>query len=208
MKYLFFASIFVLGLSACSTSKNSLMSQNSSLDQLHNLMIGSYNSADQAMKDSTYYDITLHMYPIWNDDMSAKWLYVEQTVTANPDKPYRQRVYKLKTNKDGSISSYVYTLDHPEEYIGKWKTPTYFDTKSKDILTIREGCEVVMRKRGKGYTGSTGDKTCGSTMRGASYASSIVTLDDKMVSSWDQGFDANDEQVWGATEGPYIFKKY
>jgi len=184
------------------------MSQAASMDQLHKMMIGSYNSAAQAASDSTYYDITLHMYPIWPDDMSAKWLYVEQTVTANPDKPYRQRVYKLKTNADESISSYVYTLDNPDEYIGKWKTPEYFDSKEKSILTIREGCEVIMRKNGKGYKGSTRNKTCGSTMRGATYASSVVTLDSKMVSSWDQGFDAEDKQVWGATEGPYIFKKY
>jgi len=25
--------------------------------------------------------------------------------------------------------------------------------------------------------------------------------------SWDQGFDANDKQVWGATKGGYIFIK-
>lgn len=172
------------------------------------MMIGSYNSSDQAKLDSTYYDITLHMYPIWINDMSAKWLYVEQTVTANPLKPYRQRVYKLKTNTDGSISSYVYTLDNPEEYIGAWKMPQQFDVKEKSILTIREGCEVVMRKMGNGYKGSTGNKTCGSTMRGATYASSIVTLNSKMVSSWDQGFNADNKQVWGAIEGPYIFKKY
>lgn len=87
------------------------------------------------------------------------------------------------------------------------ETPSYFDSKEKSILTIREGCEVIMRKDSKGYRGSTGHKTCGSTMRGASYASSIVTLNSKMVSSWDQGFDADGKQVWGAEKGPYIFKK-
>ena len=208
MKYLYISIVFAFVMSSCSTTKDSLFSQDASLEELHNLMIGSYNSRDQAQSDSTYYDITLHMYPIWNNDMSAKWLYVEQTVTANPEKPYRQRVYKLKTNTDGSISSYVYTLDNPEEYIGKWKTPSYFNDKEKSLLTIREGCEVLMRKEGKGYVGSTGNKTCGSTMRGASYASSVVTLNTKMISSWDQGFDSEDVQVWGATEGPYIFKKY
>lgn len=121
MKILYFLIALVFTISSCSTSKDSLFSQDASLVELHNLMIGSYNSADQAKKDTSYYDITLHMYPIWNDDMSAKWLYVEQAVTANPDQPYRQRVYKLKTNADQSISSYVYTLDKPDEYVGKWK---------------------------------------------------------------------------------------
>lgn len=207
MKYLYAISILIFSLSSCSTTKDSLINQDRNLEELHNLMAGSYDSSNQARLDSTYYDITLHMYPIWNNDMSAKWLYVEQSVSANPDQPYRQRVYKLKTNADGSISSYVYTLDSPEEYIGKWKTPSYFDTKEKSIISIREGCEVIMRKDGSGYKGATGYKTCGSTLRGATYASSIVTLNKKMISSWDQGFDIDGKQVWGATEGPYIFQK-
>lgn len=36
----------------------------------------------------------------------------------------------------------------------------------------------------------------------------VVTIDHKMISSWEQGFDADDNQVWDATKGPYIFKKY
>lgn len=35
------------------------------------------------------------MYPVWNDDMYAKWLHLEQAVTDNPDKAYRQKLYKF-----------------------------------------------------------------------------------------------------------------
>jgi hypothetical protein len=28
-----------------------------------------------------------------------------------------------------------------------------------------------------------------------------------MILSWDRGFDANGNQVWGAEKGGYIFKK-
>ena len=74
-------------------------------------------------------------------------------------------------------------------------------------MDIRQGCEVVLSRNADGsYEGSTIDKNCKSTLRGASYATSKVRVEKGMITSWDQGFDDKDEQVWGATEGPYIFK--
>uniref|UniRef100_UPI0038D3A63C CpcT/CpeT family chromophore lyase n=1 Tax=Flavobacterium sp. TaxID=239 RepID=UPI0038D3A63C len=50
-------------------------------------------------------------------------------------------------------------------------------------------------------------KTCASELRGASYATSKVTITANQVLSWDQGFDKDDKQVWGATKAGYIFDK-
>ena len=44
-------------------------------------------------------------------------------------------------------------------------------------------------------------------MRGASYASSIVTLTPKYLLSWDRGYNKEGEQVWGAEKGGYMFRK-
>ncbi len=41
--------------------------------------------------------------------------------------------------------------------------------------------------------------------QGASYATSEVTLDEVALESWDRGYDDTDTQVWGATQGPYVF---
>jgi len=57
------------------------------------------------------------------------------------------------------------------------------------------------------FAGQTGNKTCSSELRGARYASSKVTVTKNEILSWDQGFDKEDKQVWGATKGGYIFKK-
>lgn len=62
----------------------------SELKELFTLMQGSFNSAIQAEIDSTYYNISLHMYPIWED--KGNFLYVEQALTSTPNKPYRQRI--------------------------------------------------------------------------------------------------------------------
>ena len=62
---------------------------------LFELMQGSFDSSEQAAQDSAYYAISLHMYPIWPE--RGQYLYVEQALAAMQDKPYRQRVYELRT---------------------------------------------------------------------------------------------------------------
>ena len=92
-------------LTSCTPKKASAGKGQSDIDVLVNLMTGSFNSGAQAASDSDYYDISLHMYPIWEDRKGEHWLYVEQAVTAAPERPYRQRVYKVEENKDGSFIS-------------------------------------------------------------------------------------------------------
>lgn len=58
------------------------------------MMQGSFDSSAQSLENESNYDITLHMYPIWTGS-DTKYLYVEQSVTSNQAKPYRQRVYKV-----------------------------------------------------------------------------------------------------------------
>ncbi len=178
---------------------------------LQNMMTGSYDSATQAAEDSTYYNISLHMYPIWKDRRDGKYLYVEQALASMQDKPYRQRVYKLELLDDYTIASHVYTLKNDSLFTGKWKTPEIFDEYDLSLLDIREGCEVVLARAAgnfNSYSGSTNKDHCKSTLRGASYATSKVSMDHNKITSWDQGWNKDDEQVWGATKGPYIFIKY
>ena len=59
----------------------------------------------------------------------------------------------------------------------------------------------------KPWAGSTQGKGCSSTLGGASYATSQVTVTPLELRSWDQGFDAAGKQVWGAEKGPYVFLK-
>jgi len=202
--------IIVIHMSSCKTKKMDGI-RFDVIGSLQNMMTGSYDSSAQAAADSTYYNISLHMYPIWKDRRDGKYLYVEQALASMQDKPYRQRVYKLELLDDYSIASHVYTLKNDSLFIGKWKTPEIFDEYDLSLLDIREGCEVVLTKTDNthfSYSGSTNKDHCKSTLRGAAYATSKVSMDSNKITSWDQGFDKDDKQVWGATEGPYIFIKY
>jgi len=71
----------------------------------------------------------------------------------------------------------------------------------------RSGCALMLTFENGVFTGSTNGKDCTSQFRGASYATSEVVIKADALTSWDRGFDADDNQVWGAETGPYIFKR-
>lgn len=198
-------STILLLSSACNTTKLPENNKgNQALDSLQQAMTGTFSSAAQAADDDAFYDITLHMYPIWKD--RGHWLYVEQAVSAMPAKPYRQRVYQLEQVNPNTFRSIVYTLDNEDAFVGNWRTPKSFDKLAPDDLRLREGCAVVLTKQGDGtYAGSTEDDKCKSTLRGAVYATSEVTIEPGRIVSWDRGFDEAGEQVWGAEKGGYVF---
>lgn len=172
-------------------------------------MNGSFNSKEQSLNDTTYFDIRLRMVPIWKMTDNVFYLYVEQSMSTALDKPYRQRVYKVVKGDETHFTSYIYTLPEPEKFIGKKEGDIVFTTIDQEEIVEKVGCEVVLIYDPLKYSffGSTGDKTCSSDRSGAKWASSIVSImEDKMV-SWDQGWNEEGKQVWGAEKGGYIFIK-
>lgn len=193
----------------CSTSKSGVNHKaEQNLKQLVQFMVGDFSSQAQSQRDSDFYDIRLHIRPIWPADKSNIWLYVEQATAAAESKPYRQRVYKVESDGKGGFKSIVYTLPAPEKWAGQYKTPEVFEALKPAELSLREGCTVFLSRQKNGeFVGSTQGIGCESTLRGAKYASSKVTISKTVLRSWDQGFNEKGEQVWGATKGGYEFLK-
>ncbi len=199
-----------LAAAACNTPKNvATAPPDHEVEELTRLMTGDFNSTAQSLRDSAYFDIRLHIRPIWPKDKNNRWLYVEQAAATAQDKPYRQRVYKVERDTSGKLRSVVYMLPEPQsKWIGGHNNPAIFDQIKPSKLSLREGCAVYLSKRSDGsYGGGTHDSGCESTLRGASYATSMVVVKSTMLRSWDQGFNDKKEQVWGATKGGYEFVK-
>ena len=187
-------------------TNSSEQSHSNHLSELYSLMQGSFNSETQAKTDSTYYNISLHMYPIWEG--KGNYLYVEQALNRMQNRPYRQRVYKLNQLSDSTFSSEIYTLKTDSLWIGKWKTPEAFDSITPNDILLKPGCEVILKRLSENhYKGKTGDTTCVSTLRGASFARSEVEIFTDKILSWDRGFDVEGNYVWGAEKAGYIFEK-
>jgi len=206
VKKLYILSCFVLAgiIISCSAPKT----QSDELKSLLSLMTGSFSSAEQAQADTNFFDISLEMVQIWNENKDGYWLYVEQASAENLEKPYRQRIYHLTQSDDSTFKSDVYTLKNPLRFAGEWQKNNPLSTLTPDSLSLRKGCSIFLNKRGKNfYVGSTSGVGCDSELRGADYAMSVVIIREDELFSWDQGFDISGKQVWGSQTGGYIFKR-
>jgi hypothetical protein len=174
--------------------------------QLLDWMTGEFSSAEQAANEATYDDINLKMIHIWPEKKTGAWIYVEQALASSPNEPYFQRVYFLREMGDGQFSRDVYIIPEKEKFIGAWKDASQFMEMNQFDLKYKDGCAVFLDYDGFQYSGRTNEETCKSTLRGASYASSEVKITKGVLESWDRGYDAEGNQVWGAEKGAYVFR--
>ncbi len=189
-------------------SVNSFAKPKNELLKLASYMEGSFSSQKQSESDTNYFDIRLHMKRIWKDRTDGIWLYVEQAVSTAQQKPYRQRVYHVTQIGKNKFESAVYTMENPLRFAGDYKKDDPLSGLTPDSLKSRDGCSVFLTKNKKGfYVGATKGKDCPSDLRGAKYATSEVKVYRNKIVSWDRGWGEKDEQIWGATNGGYIFNK-
>lgn len=176
-------------------------------DRLADWLVGDFDSADQAKADPQYYAISMRLCPVDLPALGARVLYIEQATVDDLASPYRQRLYVVDAVSEDMAVSRVYEARSPSqeaELVGLCEDPAAV-TLDADAFDLREGCDVVLAWDGVAFNGGTEGEECGSSLGGASYATSVVTLAGDALMSWDQGWDADGQQVWGAVAGPYEF---
>lgn len=180
--------------------------QNNELKKLAKWMAGSYSSYEQHIKDSAnYYHIKLDMIPIWEDRTDGYWFYVEQALAGYESRPYRQRVYRLFKNFNGELVSAIYTFPNPKKYAQHWAQ--FEQDMTAEDCTEKMGCSVYLTFDDGVFVGGTDIGTCSSIRNGSKYATAEVQVYKYKLISWDRGWDANDNYVWGAENAGYIFLK-
>jgi len=203
------ALLLTLLITGCTTFRkaSSVKVIDKDLETLSALMEGTFSSELQSKTDTSYFNISLIMTPIWGDRTDGKWLYVEQAIASSLDKPYRQRVYHLQHTSKNVFTSDIYTIKDALSFAGLHTNKLAKDKLTFDLLELKEGCTVTLVKNNNTYEGGTSADKCPSDLRGAKYTTTKITLKKGELYSWDQGFDASGKQVWGATKGGYIFIK-
>jgi len=215
-----------LALGACSnrhtySGDNRAMSE---FDRLSGEVTGTFSNAAQADDlgpdgKPVWMNVELHIVQIQpsaevaraaGHAPSARWFYIEQAEAGVLDKPYRQHLSVVRETSDGGFASQVHTFTgDPYRFAGWWKNPESFTHHvSPGDIELRHGCEVAVRAQGGGrFSGGTVGTGCPNTSKGASYATSEITITPTEIRAWDRGYDAAGRQVWGSTTGPYIFVK-
>jgi len=205
-----------LGLAGCSVQPPSESlpqpsdeaTTTSAAAQVQRLLTGRFDSSAQAERSPSYYAVQLAICPALAVELGPRVLYVEQALMDQLDQPYRQRLYVVEPGPDPQVEavSRVFELAAPEQFVGRCALDEAIPVEASETLE-RDGCTVELAWIDDHYQGSTPGTACESDLHGASYATSEVELYPDHIRSWDRGFDAEGEQVWGATEGGYLFER-
>ena len=174
------------------------------LSEFEAQLLGDFDSSKQSQEEPQYYDVSLKACSIDVTGATGTTLYIEQALSDQLINPYRQRIYILAQVDDQHVRSEIYELNDPTLLVGFCRGNKELNLSMSDIRK-KEGCAVDLEWNGNGFIGQTDVGTCLSDMNGATYATSIVETSTEIISSWDQGWDSTDSQVWGAVDGPYIF---
>lgn len=192
-------------LSGCATGRHDVV--DADLLRFASMLTGEFSSSAQAQRDTSYFHIHLSMSRIWESRTDGVWLYVEQAMATRPDAPYRQRVYRLTRIGNDEFLSDIYTIRNASAVIGAQRSEEKRAALTYEQIDLKNGCGVRMLGSCFGYVGGTDGTGCPSDLRGASYATTVITLKSGILVSWDRGYDAKGNQVWGAVNGGYEFVK-
>jgi hypothetical protein len=186
---------------------------------LAQLMEGRFSSAAQASQyaglpraDRPFFEIDVRVERIeeWEGADGAVWMYMEQAVPGRP--PYRQRIYRLDADGPARATSRVLWLPgNASRFVGAESGDDVFGSIGPSALEDR-GCVVVLDRTynepdGALFVGETAGDGCPSDFGGATRATSTVRFSPSGFTAWDQGWNEDGEQVWGPTEGPYVFDR-
>lgn len=177
--------------------------------KLYRYLTGHFDSTEQAATDPAYFPIDLLTCPIDIPEIGARNLHVEQSVIdmGQTLAPYRQRVYVVEDGADPTTQavSKVWEFNTPSPFSGFCDGAG--DQATAADIVEKAGCRVELTWVTDHFEGSTPGKECLTDFQGATYTTSEVKVFEDRIESWDRGWDAADKQVWGATKGPYVFKR-
>jgi hypothetical protein len=183
------------------------------VEDLVRRLSGRFSSEAQSRSDPDYVDLRCQGVPLWKASKGARWIYVERSVPGRPDAPYAQMVYRLVDDPFAKIDERRFALDayaikEPGRFAGAAADPGRLDAMTPDDLVPRPGCSILLvRGSDDTFTGGTKGRDCAGDGPGVAYMTSEWTVTKDTLTRWDRGFDAGGRQVWGATKGPYVFRR-
>ncbi len=142
-----------------------------------------------------------------NNHTSAIFLYQEQALTSKLSQPYRQRFLEISLHPETqTVRSRSFRLTQPERWAGFCNQPDAQRTlQSRDLGN--PVCSVFLKQTPTGFLGETPPEGCPTNARGAVRITNTIELNTAGMNTWDRGFDADGNQVWGAQSESYQFRR-
>jgi CpeT protein len=169
------------------------------MNQFLDLLEGTFANKRQAQGHPTRY---AHI-RVQHRKISDNRIYGEQAYNYQLNIPYRQFVIEVVAEK-GQFRLKNYEIENPSKFIGCKN----LDQITDDILTYREGCDIIMRQTGHNtYEGGTSTCECWVYRQGIkTYVQNEVKLSETEYKVLDRGMHAETHQkVWGSNYGAFEF---
>jgi hypothetical protein len=138
------------------------------------------------------------------DGNGSIYLYQEQAMSKELTKPYRQRILELTYRPlSQTVRSRSFRLRQSESQVN-------FCDRGDRILQLSDFpevvCSVFLKENSQGFAGTTPADGCPTQARGAALIRNRIDLHGLGMDTWDRGFDAKGQQIWGAKTEAYKFR--
>ena len=168
---------------------------------------GVMSTAAQASRDADFVGVQMTTCRVTPSDPQPNsiYLYQEQALIGRLSAPYRQRFLQITPGNNQRIESRTFKPDRPAQWVGLCAQPepvVAITGLGESVCTVSLRASVV-----GGYVGSTPSIGCPANVRGAVSITNVVVLHENGMDTWDRGFDAEGNQVWGADTVPYQYRR-
>jgi hypothetical protein len=187
------------------TSPTDARSQ-ASVEAVAQHLIGVMDTSAQAERIDDMPNVRMTTCNVTVESRTERFLYQEQALNRTLDRPYRQRFLSLTLTDEGqSVESKAYEPTTLEPWIGLCQKPERDRLISPTQINAVE-CSVFLAPWHNVYIGHTQSGGCPADFRGATTITNIVVLHGAGMDTWDRGFNAQGQQIWGARDRPYQFR--
>ncbi|WP_164928520.1 chromophore lyase CpcT/CpeT [Gloeobacter violaceus] len=190
--------------------QNALPATERQVEEVVTRLTGIMTTTQQAQSDAARPDVrmTTCSVQLEGDKSKAIYLYQEQTMSNNLGAPYRQRLLRIAASADGrAVESAGFKFVEAKPLAGLCAKPAAERLIAPMALDGDPTCTVRLVQAGDKYMGTTPEGGCQSNVRGAARITNEITLYKEGMDTRDRGFDAQGNQVWGAKEEPYRFRR-
>jgi hypothetical protein len=203
MKYKYFLTVIIIGFFFTNNSQAQTISH---VEEVVSHLVGIMDTSAQSRVNSQRVNVQMTTCKVQlTDDLNSVYLYQEQALSNKLNQPYRQRILKIIPLENNIVESKAYKLIDEKQFINFCKQSEGDKMLQKTDLT-ESICSVFLRPVVSIYIGETPPKGCVANVRGAVKITNKIILHSQGMDTFDQGFDAEGKQVWGAVNDSYQFR--
>ena len=146
--------------------------------------------------------------PLWPERADGPWMLFSMKPQVIPG--WMQAFYRLKENEAGDTVIESWRIwNGPYAPGTERQTVTDFDDFDLSTATYLDGCDVVLTLDAEQvFQGGHAPKgACSNSRQGASYVWAEKWFAPDSFMFWENGYDAQDQIVWGPTDQGYTFTR-